>query len=133
MPERGSIPGVVQFAGQNQLPQEFITIGKNFEEALGRCVLRDDIQKNAVVIYKAQLGMFNMFLEIGDLTNWLNASAAVGGYNRSLAAMTHTGIYVPEGAGIKMSKETQKTLLEMQRLRAQQSEQRKNGDGQNQQ
>ncbi len=114
----GDVAGVVRIVGQTQLPQEFITIGKNFEEALGRCVLRDDEQKNAVIIYKAQLEMFEMWDEIQDLTNFLNASAAVGGFNRSLAAMAHTGIYVPEGAGIKVSKENQKALMEMQKQRA---------------
>lgn len=116
--ERGDVAGVVRIVGHAQLPQEFITIGKNFEEALGRCVLRDDEQKNAIIIYKAQLEMFGLLNEIQDLTNWLNASAAVGGYNRSLAAMSHTGIYVPEGAGIKISKENQKALMEMQKQRA---------------
>ncbi len=109
---------VVKIVQQGQLPIEFITIGKSFEEALGRCVLRDDEQKNAVIIYKAQLEMFDMYEEIQNLTNWLNASAAVGGFNRSLAAMTYSQIYVPEGAGIKVSKENQKALMEMQKQRA---------------
>lgn len=116
--ERGSIEGVVKIVGQTQLPQEFITIGKSFEEALGRCTIRDDEQKNAIVIYKAQMEMFVMWEEIKDLTNWLNASAAVGGFNRSLAAMTYTRVYVPEGAGIKISKDNQKALIEMQKQRA---------------
>lgn len=127
--------GVVKIVGQSQLPQEFITIGKAFEEALGRCVLRDDEQKNAVIIYKAQLEMFHMTDEIQDLTNWLNASAAVGGFNRSLAAMTYSQIYVPEGAGIKVSKENQKALMEMQKQRSEArrpDENRNNGDGNNQ-
>lgn len=125
MPEDSGTPswasesGVVKFAGQSSLPQEFITIGRNFEEALGRCVLRDDGQRNIVVLYKAHLEKFGMFTEIKDLTNWLNGSAAVGGFNRSLAAMTQVGIYVAEGAGIKLSKENQKALNELQRLRAQ--------------
>ncbi len=125
---RGDLAGVVKVVGSSQLPQEFITIGKSFEEALGRCVLRDDAQKNAVIIYKAQLEMFGMWDEIQDLTNWLNASAAVGGFNRSLAAMTYTHIYVPEGAGIKVSKENQKALMEMQKQRAN-AQTKKNNDG----
>ena len=112
------IRGVVQNIGQKQLPQEFITIGTTFAEALGRCVLRDERQKNAVIIYKAQLEMFGMTEEIQDLVNWLNASAAVGGFNRSLAAMTYGRIYVPEGAGIKVSKENHKALMELQKERS---------------
>jgi len=111
----GSIDGVVKIVGQSQLPQEFITVGKSFEEALGRCTLRDDRQKNAIIIYKAQLEMFKMSDQIQDLANWLNASSAVGGINKSLAAMTYTGIYVPEGAGIKLSKQGSKEYMEAQR------------------
>ena len=113
-----SLSSVVQFVGQGQLPQEFLTIGKDFDETLGRCVLRDDWQRNCVILYKAQLELFGMWDEIKDLTSWLNASAAVGGFNRSLAAMTYTGIYVPEGAGIKLGKDQQKSLMELQKLRA---------------
>lgn len=114
----GSIEGVFKLEDQGGLAREFITIGRSFEEALGRCTIRDDIQRNAIIIYKAQLELFGMWDEIDDLTNWLNASAAVGGFNRSLASMTETRIYVPEGAGIKMDKNTQKTLMELQKMRA---------------
>ena len=117
-PNKSNVSSVVKFVGQTQLPQEFITIGKSFEEALGRCTIRDDEQKNAIIIYKAQLEMFEMWEEIQDLTNLLNAASAVGGFNKSLAAMTHTGIYVPEGAGIKLSKDNQKALMELQKMRS---------------
>lgn len=126
------LEGVVKFAGQGQLPQEFLTIGKDFDEALGRCVLRDDDQRNVVILYKAQLEMFGLWGEIGSLTSWLNASAAVGGYNRSLAAMTYTGIYVPEGAGIKLSRSQEKTLMELQKLRAQGKGRSENDEWKNQ-
>lgn len=132
--ERGNVGGVIEIVGKGQLPQEFITIGEDFEKALGRCVLRDDYQRNCVIIYKAQLEMLGLWDEIEDLTNWLNASSAVGGYNRSLAAMTYTGIYVPEGAGIKLGKDSQKALMELQKLRAQGQQQREgHQDGENQQ
>lgn len=115
---QSSIEGVIKIEKQGQLPEEFIKVGRDFDEALGKCVLRDDNQKNAVILYKAQLETFGLWDEIRDLTSWLNASGAVGGFNRSLAAMTYTGIYVPEGAGIKISKENQKALMEIQKLRA---------------
>ena len=129
-PNKTNVSSVVKFVGQTQLPQEFITIGKSFEEALGRCTIRDDEQKNAIIIYKAQLEMFEMWNEIQDLTNFLNASSAVGGYNKSLAAMTHTGIYVPEGAGIKLSKQNQKALADIQKNREERHS-RRNGDNDN--
>lgn len=114
-----SLAGVVQLANQTQLPGEFLKIGKDFEEALGRCVIRDDYQKNCIILYKAQLELFGMYSEIQDLTNWLNASGAVGGFNRSLAAMTYTGIYLAEGAGIKLGKDQQKALHELNSLKLQ--------------
>lgn len=118
MPQKGSVEGVLHVVQPGQLAKEFITTGESFNEALGRCTIRDDEQKNAVIIYKAQLALFGMLEEIEDLTNWLNAGSAVGGFNRSLAAMVATGIYVPEGAGIKISKENQKALMELQKQRA---------------
>ena len=114
---KGSIDGVIKLEGQGGLAREFLSIGRDFDEALGRCVLRDDNQRNAIILYKAQLEMFELWEEIQELTSWLNASAAVGGFNRSLAAMTETGIFIAEGAGIKLSKENAKMLTEIQRAR----------------
>lgn len=126
---KSNIAGVIHIAQPGQIAQEFITAGKSFEEALGRCTIRDDEQKNAIIIYKAQLSLFLMTDEIMDLTNLLNAASAVGGFNKSLAAMVATGIYVPEGAGIKLSKENQKALMELQKQRAM----GKQGDGNHEQ
>jgi len=118
MPQTSDPAGVIHIAQPGQLAQEFITVGKSFEEALGRCVIRDDTQKNAIIIYKAQLEMFGMITEIQDLTNFLNAAAAVGGFNRSTAAMVGTNIFLAEGAGIELSKDTRKALMELQRQRS---------------
>lgn len=116
------IAGVVHMVNSTQLPQEFITIGKTFEEALGRCRIRDDNQKNFFILYKTQLEEFELTDEINELTSLLNASAAVGGFNISAAIMAHTGIYVPEGAGIKLGKEQYKQLMEAQRIRRKERE-----------
>ena len=123
-----NVNGVVKIVGQSQLPQEFITVGKTFEEALGRCTIRDERLKNAIIIYKAQLQMFGMNDEIQHLTDLLNAASAVGGINRSLAAMSYIGIYVTEGAGIQLSKQGSKEYIAaMQRM----DNQRKQDDGDN--
>jgi len=114
---RSSVDGVLKIVKSGDLAQEFITVGKSFEEALGRCSIRDDEQRNAIIIYKAQLDLFGMNNEVQDLTNWVNAGSAVGGFNRSLAAMVGTGIYYPVGAGIKVGKEDQKALMEIQKQR----------------
>lgn len=124
--EQGNVEGVIRIEGQGSLAKEFITVGRTFEEALGRCVIRDDHQRNALIVYKAQLELFGMEEEISDLTNWLNASSAVGGYNRSLTAMTDIGIFMAEGAGLPLDKDSKKALLEMQRMRI---EKKDNKDG----
>jgi len=129
MPTTGAVEGVLKIARSSELAQEFITVGKSFEEALGRCSIRDDEQRNAIIIYKAQLDLFDMTNEVQDLTNWINAGSAIGGFNRSLAAMVGTGIYYPVGAGIKVGKEDQKALMEIQKQR----EGRRNGEQEKQQ
>lgn len=116
--EQGSVEGVIRIEGGGQLPREFITVGNSFREALGKCTILDLAQRNAIIVYKAQLDIFNMKDEISDLTDWLNSSNAVGGINKSIAAMTEVGIYMPEGAGINLDKDTRKALMEMQRMRS---------------
>jgi len=130
----GSLSGVVKLVGQSQLPQEFITVGKDFEEALGRAVIRDDKQRSAIIFLKARYDRHpKMGLpRLANLTSWLNSGPAVGGFNRSLAAMTYTGIYVPEGAGIKFSKDNQKALMELQKERAKGNGQPQGDSNQNQ-
>ena len=110
-----SVSGVVQFVGQSQFEQELLAVGKDFDEALGRCVIRDEWQRNAIILYKAQLDMFGMATEIRDLTSFLNASAAIGGhYNRELATMAHVGIYVPPLSNPK----ERKAFMEYQQMRS---------------
>jgi hypothetical protein len=106
---------LIKLEGSNQLPQEFITIGKTFEDALGRCTIADAKQRSAIITYKSQLEMFKMTKRIDDLTNFLNASSAIGGINKSLATMSYVGAFVPEGAGIKLSKQGSKEYIESQK------------------
>jgi len=129
IPQTSTGGEVLHIVKSGELAQEFITVGKSFEEALGRCSIRDDEQRNAIIIYKAQLDLFDMTNEVQDLTNWINAGSAVGGFNRSLAAMVGTGIYFPVGAGIKVGKEDQKALMEIQKKR----ESRRDGEQDQQQ
>lgn len=108
---------VVKIAGMGGLSTEFITAGATLDEAIGRGVVRDDLQKNAIYLYIAQLDMFHMDPEKEHLRHWLNLSAAVKGFNRSLASMTDVKIYTPEGAGIPMSKNTEKLLSNVYKSR----------------
>jgi hypothetical protein len=105
---------ILKLEGSNQLPQEFITVGKTFEEALGRCTIVDQKQRSGIITYKDHLSMFKSteLHRIPSLTSFLNASSAVGGINKSLAVMAYDGIYVPEGAGIHLSKQGSKEYSE---------------------
>jgi hypothetical protein len=108
-----SLTGVLKIAGQGRLAEQFITAGKEFHDSMARCVFRDEAQKNAVVIYKSHLDMFEMTDEESDLVNWLNGTTAVGGYNRSAAIMDDTGQFTPSGLGIKDTKEHEKAIKEL--------------------
>ena len=111
--DKGTKANVLNIAGQSQLPEEFIKIGKEFDDALGKAVLRDEEQRNSLVLTKAWLLRHGLIEEVEILTNWLASGPAIGGFNRSLAAMAYTGIYTPEGAGLKTSKESQKAMQEL--------------------
>ena len=92
---------------ESDFPSELIKANANFETALANCCLRDEEQRNACVVYKAQLEMFGMVEEINDLVNFLNGSVSIGGYSRVLAASSHIGMLHPSALGVKLNKEGQ--------------------------
>lgn len=109
--------GVVADSGDQLFPKELITVGKTRKDALGRDILRDEQQRNALIIYVAQLKMFDMVTEQDDVRDWLNASPAIDGVNRRQALMGWVRIYEPVSAGGNVDKNTQKALIETQRQR----------------
>ncbi|MDD5338164.1 MAG: hypothetical protein PHG35_01965 [Dehalococcoidales bacterium] len=123
--------GVRKLPGQKNLAQEYITPGKDFQDALARTTIQDPNFLNNVVQLYGQMMEFNenhLFDDaINELTLLLIGKNALGGYNRSLSAMVGTGIYYPEGAGIKMSKEDKKNYMEAQRLKFSSKNQNKEG------
>lgn len=122
------IEGVIKLEGQTPLAQEFIKAGDTFRDALARSPIRDINERNNHILYHSQMEMFNkrgLFQQaIEDHIDLITANSGIGGYNRSLAAMVGTNVYVPEGAGIKLSKESLKALESFNQLRGQ----RKEGD-----
>ncbi len=115
--DKGNVTGVVKIAGQSRLAQEFITAAKTFKDALARAILRDEYQKNSIVIYKAHLEMFKMTTELEDLVDHLVGTCSIGGLNRSASIMDDTGIYTPAGLGIKDTKEHEKAIKELREER----------------
>ena len=117
--KHGSLEGVVRDVIANKnMPMEFITAAKSFEDALARCVIRDEQSLNDIILLYDQFMDFGMMDEIEILlTKKLIGGTSVGGFNRSLAAMTYSRIYDPQGAGVKSDKNTQKALMEIQRQR----------------
>lgn len=113
--------GVVKLRAQTQLAQEFISPGKAFDEALARTTIRDEGQLYSICLLHQWMetlnwnGIFDK--EIQALCHLLTGFNAVGGINRSISAMVGTGIYLPEGAGVKLSKQDREALTELQRMR----------------
>lgn len=115
--DKGSVSGVVKIVGQGRLAEKFIEAVKTFKEALAKARLRDEYQKNSIVIYFAHLDMFEMKEEQEDLINHLIGTCSIGGFNISAAIMDDTGIYTPAGLGIKDSKEHEKAIKELREER----------------
>jgi hypothetical protein len=113
--------GVVKLRAQTQLAQEFITPGKAFDEALARTTIRDEGQLYSICLLHQWMEAFNerhLFdTRIQALCHLLTGFNAIGGINRSIAAMVGTGIYLPDGAGVKLSKQDREALTELQRMR----------------
>jgi hypothetical protein len=109
--------GVVRLMDSAGIPREFITVGKDFDEALGRTTILDDNQLNDIIAYKAQLVEQELWEELADLVSWLNGRPAIGGYNRLYSLMAHIGILSPEALGVRLSKEGAESLRKAQDAR----------------
>ncbi len=97
---------------EGDFPSRLIQANKNFETALANCVIRDEEHRNAIIIYVAQLRLFNMAAEIQDVTNFLNGSISIGGFGRVIAASSHIGMLHPSTLGVKLHKEGEKAWAE---------------------
>jgi len=127
--DKGSVSGVVKIVGQSRLAEKFIEAVKTFKEALAKARLRDEYQKNSIVIYYAHLEMFDMKIEQEDLINHLIGTCSIGGLNISAAIMDDTGIYTPAGLGIKDSKEHEEAIKELREERNKSGQNRNNDRG----
>ncbi len=107
------------------LPAEFIKVGKDIEEAMGRTSFIDDRQHNAAIALYAWGEEFECKSALDTLLMWLNGRPAIGGFNRIQAIMAHTGVIFPEACGVRLSKDSQRFIreqIESQRHKQQVSE-----------
>jgi hypothetical protein len=121
------IGNMIELKGQTPLAKEFIIPGDTFEEALANTTIDNPNFLNNIVQLKAQMDMFNKIdpktgkgifdSRIQALVNLLNGQNSLKGYGRSISAMVGTGIYVPTGAGVPLSKEDKKSFTDAQRLK----------------
>lgn len=108
--------GAFNFEGSNgKFAQELITAGKTFEEALGRTVFRTERQKVATILLKQHLEEFGLTQRINGLTDLMNAAAAVDGVGRRQALQSDIGIYEPNSAGGKLTKQQYEQTMQAQR------------------
>jgi len=122
--------GVVRLMDQAGIPREFITYAKDFQEAVAKTTFLDDNQLNDVIAYYSQLREQELWEEIGDLTCWLNGRPAIGGQNRLLALMAHTGIISPDLLDRRLSKEGEERLQKAHEARDRQRQgQNQGGNG----
>lgn len=105
MAEQNKPGSLIDGAEDREFPTRLIEANKSFKDALANCNIRDEQQRNAIIVYHAQLVMFELTEEIEELTNILNASLSIGGYGRVLAASSHIGMLHPSTLGVKLSKE----------------------------
>ncbi len=119
--------GVLTIEGNTDLPSEFIKVGKDIEEAIGRTVFVDQRELNAVVSLYQHLVRRKVLVGQETLLLWLNGKPAIGGFNRVQAIMAHTGIIFPEATGVKLGKDSQKFIR--QQMESKQVHNHRSGDG----
>jgi len=89
---------------QQQFPsvlKEFVHPGKGAKELLMRCVLKDDRERNAAVLYLAKCREFGLVEEEKVLNDWLAATTAVKGLSRRELLMAATNIIAPSLYGVR--------------------------------
>jgi hypothetical protein len=75
--------------------KEFVHPGKDPKELLMRCILKDERERNAAVLYLAKCREFGLDEEEKVLNDWLAATTAVRGLARRELLMASTNIIAP--------------------------------------
>ena len=104
--------GILGTSRDGGLPAEMIKSNEDFHDALANCWLRDEEQRNLVILYASQLKMFDMTEELEDLTNYLNASISINMASRAQALQGHVGMFFPSTSGMKVGKDELKFMAE---------------------
>jgi len=66
----------------------------------------------AIVIYAAQLRMFEMTEELEDVTNFLNGGLSINMAARAQGLQAHVGMVFPSISGMKVSKDEMRFMAE---------------------
>ncbi len=111
------------------LPAEFIKVGKEIEDAIGRTSFIDDRQHNAFVALYTWAQEFECQEALDTLLMWLNGRPAIGGFNRIQAIMAHTGVIFPEACGVRLSKDSQRFIREQMDAQRHKGQMPEEGDG----
>lgn len=108
----GAGVGIERTSQEGGFPEAMLKASEDFRSALANCYIKDEDQRNSIILYAAQLTMFDMVDELEDLTNFLIASISINMTSRAQALQAHVGMFFPSTSGMKVGKEEMKYMKE---------------------
>jgi hypothetical protein len=125
-PEQGRT--LLATSDEGEFAARLLKANDDLMAALANSYLRDEEQRNAVVIYAAQLKMFDMVEELEELVAFLNGGLSINMASRAQALQASAGIVFPQISGMKASKEEMRYIAEANKA-ALENRTRERGDG----
>ncbi len=111
--KEGTVPegqGLLSATGESGFPGSLLKANEDFHSALANSYIRDEEQRNSLILYSAQLRMFAMTEELEDLTNFLNGGLSINMAGRAQGLQAHVGMVFPSISGMKVSKDEMKYM-----------------------
>lgn len=105
--------GLMGISDSSDLPARLLKANDDFMGALANSYIRDELQRNGIIIYAAQLKMFGMVDELEDLTCFLNGSLSINMASRAQALQAGAGMVFPSISGMKVAKQELKMMEEV--------------------
>lgn len=114
----GAGQGLLGATGDGSFPSALLKANEDFHTALANSYIRDEVQRNAIVIYASQLKLFDMVDELEDLVNFLNGGLSINMAGRAQGLQAHVGMVFPSISGMKVGKDELKYMGEVNKERA---------------
>lgn len=97
--------GLMGVSGDGQFPNELLKSNQDFNDATANCWFRDEAQRNAVILYAAQLRLCELSDDLEDLVAYLNGSLSINMTSRAQAIQAHVGMFYPQTSGMRINKD----------------------------